>query len=368
MKKFFVIFVVFCVCIFSLNAIDFGGLLTSNTEITNVDKSSFNLAQTTDAIFNLRIPFTNSGRSYFVAEAMYRNEMYHGSAHNYLDLPLFKANFLLDNITGNLNVSFGRYYLQDITGKIFSQSTDGVSLLYSSDVITSAVYAGYTGLINGNITDMVNPSDYKLDMDSVYNLSLPYVVVSTGLELPYLYMNQTLGFDFWSFIGTNDLDSTKIYVTLDFKGPIIASLFHTTSASILFDNSKANSVTGFLGSFNLNWFLSNLNTVLSAKINYASKDFTPVTANNFLVNGRYLNNMFATGIEASFKPKNNIYVLGDVLAVFKGDTADYYGTQLSGKVVWQVLSDVQLATFATWLNSNEDVAVTNFTVKAIMSF
>ena len=258
--------------------------------------------------------------------------------------------------------------MRDLHGDIFSQSTDGVSFIYKSDIFASSVYAGYTGLINGKITDMVGSSEYEINGCDLYSLSLPYVVISSGVELPYLYMNQTLGLDFWGFIGTGILDSTKFYTTLDIRGPVSSSVFHTTSATVLFDNSNDATVAGFLGSFNLDWFLPYMNSVVSAKIKYASNNFTPVTESNFLINGSYLNNLFATGLEASFKPKSELYVLGDVLAVFKSNNFDYYGTQLSGKLILQVLSDVQLSAFATWFHSNIDVSVTNFTLKAVISF
>ena len=368
MKKFAVLFAaVFTICV-SLNAIDFGGLVSRNSESTKVNNDSFNLAQTTDAVFNIRVPFADNGRSYFAAETMYRNESFQGKINNYIDLPLFKVNFLLDEFAENLNVSLGRYYLRDLTGDIFSQSTDGVSFIYKSDIFASSVYAGYTGLINGKITDMVGSSEYEINGCELYSLSLPYVVISSGVELPYLYMNQTLGLDFWGFIGTGILDSTKFYTTLDIRGPVSSSVFHTTSATVLFDNSNDATVAGFLGSFNLDWFLPYMNSVVSAKIKYASNNFTPVTESNFLINGSYLNNLFATGLEASFKPKSELYVLGDVLAVFKSNNFDYYGTQLSGKLILQVLSDVQLSAFATWFHSNIDVSVTNFTLKAVISF
>lgn len=369
MKKLFLCFIILVSVFVRVGAVDFGGLLASDTEFTKIGDESFAVAETADAILNLRVPFSKDGRSYMVAEGMYRFEVVQDDLSHILDMPLLKVNFALDSAAGVLNVSAGRYGIQDITGKIFLQPTDGLSFVYSSDSVVSSVYAGYTGLINSKTTDMVEVPSFEPAGNDLYVLSLPYLVFSGGVELPYLAFNQTLLFDLWGFVGTQGLGKNSVYTSLAASGPLAGTLFHTTGASFLVDITDAKTTFGFLADFNLVWNLPSIRSNVLASFVYASKNFNSITSQSPFVTGVHWNNLMTAGLCFSVVPVSSVYVGAETMVLFDVDEFGYKGTQFSGKAKWQILSDVHIAGVASYFMASENVdSVASFTIEAAISF
>ena len=136
-------------------AIDFGGLISSDSSFDKQGSDDFVFTEKLDSSAYIKIPFSKDGKISLASEFLYRFQYSDSKINHYLDLPLFKLNFSGDVGTGVLDIYAGRYSVSDSTAKIFNQTSDGMFVSYSTAPFVTSFYIGYTGLVNRYLVSMV---------------------------------------------------------------------------------------------------------------------------------------------------------------------------------------------------------------------
>lgn len=354
MKKLVKTFLAFA-CTLSLSsafAFDFGFLLDNNSTFkTNSDKKMY-LLQKDSASAWVKVPFGQNVNNYFVAEGLYKFELNQDAKtiNNYLDFNLLKVSFLNQFDNGSLKVDLGRYLISDATGIIFAQKSDGAFVKYSNSVVELSAYAGYTGLLNGNVVSMINSEDFEgCDSSKLYSFAEKNVVAILTASFPYAFADQTVSVQGTGSFKVDGNSYNRIYATVGMNGPVSGNLFYNVSGTVamISYNGQDFKVSPLVkGDVTYYW------PVASVGVNavWAGKDFagiTSQTALNSMEEPEY-SDLLKAGIAAKVKPVDNLVVSvsGDV--AFDG-TKDYElkGVQYLIGADYQIVSDVSVG--ASWV-------------------
>ena len=212
----------------------------------------------------LSVPFNNDGSVYMKAEGMYKYDAYLYFTNpvtfvdsQIADIDLLKFAGEFKNDDGNISFSAGRFSISDLTSTIFAQNCDGVFVKYANLSVEVNGYAGYTGLINGNVVSMINSPDLSFNKTQVYSLSPMYVPVNATVSFPALFANQTLSVQAAAFFDLNGTSYNRYYGTLSLTGPFTTSVYYSAFATAGFSTFKsASPELSFLGNAALTIFPS----------------------------------------------------------------------------------------------------------------
>ena len=206
------IFITACI-LGSVFAVDYGGLVTSDSALKQNGTSDVVFAEQIDASAYLKVPFNQDGSTVLSTEFVYRFQYEKPQANSFINLSLLKINHTQDVSEGQMNIAAGRYTMADGTGKIFNQTSDGLFGSYQTSTMMASMYFGYTGLVNSFFTSMNvagitgEYTGFKSDM---YTSSLPYLVMGVEFALPNFFSQQNVSVGSWNFIGTQKLKSNKL--------------------------------------------------------------------------------------------------------------------------------------------------------------
>lgn len=253
MKKIFSLIITTVLVLLPLSAFEWGGLLSESfkgnaTELkTNND---LNFKQSNGVVLWANLPFINNSNWYLATQGSYKytysyNGFFkNGSFSQIADLDLLKLNGSM--LFGDLGVSVaaGRYIVMDSTTKIFVQNCDGLTLKISKPFYNLGVYAGYTGLLNGNTVAFIDKDgNVESNQGDFYTSTHPYIPVLLSLEYPSLFLNQAFGLQLNGFIDLGTDSYNRFYATANLKGPIYGPFYYNLISSFGFDDFK--SVTNF---------------------------------------------------------------------------------------------------------------------------
>lgn len=347
MKKIIAIFIFFVVVHFAFTA-EFGGILGSNTSFAKAEQEDFTWTERADLALNAKIPFTASGNIYLAMEGVYRGIFSAEDIVHAVNLPLLKFNYSSYMANGFVDISVGRFFVSDITGKVLSQTSDGISAGYNTDSLVFSMYAGYTGLVNSKFVQMNAMESYDVKETPVYNLSLPYVLLGGTFTMPYLFMNQNISLDVWGAVGLQGLKRNNIYTSGAISGPIYKNLYYTLmgGASFVTENGGDFDIGG-LAILKFDYFFNLLNMVVSIQGNMASENFQPITSTSCV--GEYMmNNILSAGAFFSMHPLKNMLLSLRGDGIFQMGDMQYQGIQVAGEFKWQLFSDVLLGITASY--------------------
>lgn len=352
-------------------AIDFGGLINSNSSFDKSGSGDFVFTEKLDSSAYIKIPFSKDGKISLATEFLYRFQYYDSNMNHYIDLPLFKFNYSGDVGTGVLDIAAGRFVMTDSTSKIFNQTSDGMFVSYSTVPFVASFYTGYTGLVNSYFVNMnkTGIKEYSGFTSDYYTSSLPYFALAANVSIPNLVVGQNLGLGFWGFIGLQGLKSSKYYGTVTLNGPIVGNLYYTADgifgAITHEDTTKMSGFTSAKLSYYFNW----LGLSANAGLSYASKDFETVTATSGLAMGAGWNNMLVPTMSVSILPLPNLYVGAETNIPLIGEKMEYSGVEITGMVNYQLFSDVSLGFSASHFAAKEDAAKqTKLSIRASVGF
>ena len=344
MKKKYALLLVFLLASFTY-AFEWGGVLSDDTKL-NTNLHSLDFHQSNNVSIWANIPFNNSGTVYLSSQ---------GSAKYYWDIskeenkftPILNLDLLKFTIIGNFGASgstfaMGRFNLSDLTGKVFSQASDGMLLELSFPVFNLGFYAGFTGLLN-------TAEVYMLDSKSfVYSKAPSFVPVCLTYTLPSLFLNQQFAVQTMSFIDLAHPGYTRNYATLSLKGPI--SGFLSYSLNSCFGSEKFSNITN-LSDFTIS-FVPNQTISLSVNATYASGKlfflspfvgFTSHTAYNSIyspeLSGVLLPSLSMQYFSQSFCTLLNIGGVFDMPA----KNITFKGIDGSVTILFNIYSDLQLS-------------------------
>lgn len=330
-------------------AFTWNGVVDNTSKLSsNDDFSALTLEQSNGVHLSINAPFNTTGTLKFVAEGSFKYKLTSNFDAKTSDLKMI-ANCDLFKFSGKWNIGkgivaldLGRFMISDISGNVFAQKSDGLSLSYDALKFRVGAYAGYTGLQNRlDLTMLNNPQDDA----NFYALTAGYVPVMVNLTYKTLFETQTLGIQGEAFIPVANIeDKTKYaYGTLMLNGPIGVIGAYTLKGTVGLSDFKNLMIDGGL---DFNFYIAN-KAIMVAGGEFVSfeKDslhyFTPITTRTITTDP-----FFAGGIlpKVSF-----IYAQSNVLTsvtgkgvIQMGDETKFHGVDVTASLICNVFSDLQV--------------------------
>ena len=330
-------------------AFTWNGVVDNTSKLSsNDDFSALSLEQSNGVHLSINAPFNTTGTLKFVAEGSFKYKLTSNFDAKTSDLKMI-ANCDLFKFAGKWNVGkgivaldLGRFMISDISGNVFAQKSDGLSLSYDALKFRVGAYAGYTGLQNRlDLTMLNNPQDDA----NFYALTAGYVPVMVNFTYKTLFETQTLGIQGEAFIPVANIeDKTKYaYGTLMLNGPIGVIGAYTLKGTVGLSDFKNLMIDGGL---DFNFYIAN-KAIMVAGGEFVSfeKDslhyFTPITTRTITTDP-----FFAGGIlpKISF-----IYAQSNVLTsvtgkgvIQMGDETKFHGVDVTASLICNVFSDLQV--------------------------
>ncbi len=359
-------------------ALTWNGVIDNNTYLTsNKDFSLISLQQQNGVHLSLNAPFNTSGTLKFVAEGSFKYKLSTSfpqttNAFNLIadcDLLKFSGKWTIGK--GIVAVDIGRFMISDISGYVFTQKSDGLSLSYDALKFKAGVYAGYTGLQNRLNVSMLNNS---ADAVNLYGLTAGYVPVMLNFTYKTLFETNTIGLQGEVFLPVNTEDKTKyFYGTLMMNGPIGVLGAYTLKGTVGLGDFKNLMADAGL---DLNFYIANTAiAVVGGEFVSFEKDslhkFVSITNRTISTDP-----LFAGGV----LPKVSlIYAKGNILAsvtgkgvIAMGNETKFHGIDAAASFVCNVFSDLQigcdLTAFIGIDNDVKDSSNYSATIKASLAF
>lgn len=226
MKKILTCFVaVFCLVSAGF-AVSWSGVLDNNTELNeNHDFSAGNLIQSNGIYLSINAPLSNDGSLKFSAEALYKYKLtsdFKAKTNvfmNILDVDLFKLSGKWNVSDGVVALDAGRFFMSDMSGSVFAQSSDGLYFSYDSIKLKAGAYAGYTGLLN-SLNVSMNGVGEQTNRE-FYRLCPGYVPLAAEVSYKALFETNTIGLQGEYFLPVDkEKNPDKFFGTLSLNGSI----------------------------------------------------------------------------------------------------------------------------------------------------
>lgn len=223
MKKILVTLVLIAGITTSLFSFEWGGHFNNTTRASTTDFEAVNLNQSNSLSISFSGALTKDKSLRFVTEGLYKYNLgipvTDTSFVNIIDLPLLKIAGSWGGPGSFLQLNLGRFGFSDKTGQVFSQTSDGINVSYSSYEWIVGMYAGYTGLLNRFNVSMIDNQFVKNNTDQLYDLSYGYV----PLMVDFTFTNigdSSLGMQLQYYLDATENRNDKAYVNLTSSGPI----------------------------------------------------------------------------------------------------------------------------------------------------
>lgn len=334
MKKVVVIIAVILM-VLPLAAYDFGGSLdvSGGAAIS----SSTSISPSAKVTGWVKVPFAGGS---FSTEAYYKlnasiRENTDPSFNNTVDLSLFKVTYALP--VGSLNV--GRYSFSDVTGSVFSMTSDGANFSMNTGLLKISAYAGYSGLLNAKTSGIDAPWTY--DSAKIYELGSKYALFQAGVTAPNFFGGTTFAGEAIGAVNLNgDAASgvsdgySRFYGTLSASGAITTSIYYSGSVTGSYLTTTANNL-GVFARGNVVCYLPVMSMSITGKFAWGSDYFQGISYNPCA--GGMLN----AGASLTLKPLGNLLCLASA-DVYCGTAGGFEPSSASWNVLakWQAVSDV----------------------------
>ena len=357
MKK-SVLAAVFAVLLFApLCAFDWGGKLNNTTKYQGNKFDSFFWYESAGAHLWFTSPI--GSKLYFGTDASYefRYDQKGGTAKHIVDINLFKLGGTFHpKQKDTFEFGAGRFSVNDATGIIFNQTSDGIYAKYSWPVCAVTLYGGTTRLLNSHdvvILRRFSDTTVKFeDASFVYVLGPSYIPLGLSLYFPSVFLNQDITLEQWGFIDYSGDGYNRFYTTLMFSGPVLNNLFYAASTTFSTVNTASFS--------NLSKLTLSFYPVEKASVGfsgvYASgghgaispfRGFTSQTAvlasETAGFNTEYESKLKAE-ISGAYTFLSRVYVGASAAVVFAcPDAFSYNGFQWRIDAIWNIFHDLQLS-------------------------
>jgi hypothetical protein len=335
-------------------AADGGASADSQSKFYGQKFDALSLEQSEKASAWVAVPFTKD--IVFDVRGYYRysytaqlSDMQSGVNNHRLDLTRAALAWRIPlDTTKNVNITAGRFYADDLTSCIFSQTSDGLRIAYSMPAFSCSAYGGYTGLVNAK-SYTVQGLSYDIKADQPYQLNAKYIAAGLKLQAPSLINNQTFGAEFSGFFNVDTTENTdglsRAYGTLAADGPVVSKVYYSLSSSLgILYGGSGDPVFGNLSKASVTWYPGFLSSSVSASGVYATDKFMPFTFTGISINDAFsYSNVLKTGLALSIKPAEKISCTADgyVFFVSKADNSALAASAVqwtaSGK--WKITSD-----------------------------
>ena len=343
-----------------LCAFDWGGKLNSTTKYQG-DKFN-SLFWYESAGVHLWFTSPIGSKLYFGTDASYefRYDQKGGTVKNIVDINLFKLSGTFHpNQKDTFEFGAGRFSVNDATGIIFNQTSDGIYAKYSWPVCSVSLYGGTTRLLNSHdvvILRRFSDTTVKSEHASfVYVLGPSYIPLGLSLYFPSLFLNQDITLEQWGFIDYSGDGYNRFYTTLMFSGPVLNNLFYAASTTLSMANTASFSNLSNLSKLTLSFYPAEKASIGFSGV-YASGDHgavspfrgftsqTAVSASETAGFGTEYESKLKTEISGTYTFLSRVYVGASAAAVFAcPNTFSYNGFQWRIDAIWNIFHDLQLS-------------------------
>ena len=343
-----------------LCAFDWGGKLNSTTKYQG-DKFN-SLFWYESAGVHLWFTSPIGSKLYFGTDASYefRYDQKGGTVKNIVDINLFKLSGTFHpNQKDTFEFGAGRFSVNDATGIIFNQTSDGIYAKYSWPVCSVSLYGGTTRLLNSHdvvILRRFSDTTVKSEHASfVYVLGPSYIPLGLSLYFPSLFLNQDITLEQWGFIDYSGDGYNRFYTTLMFSGPVLNNLFYAASTTLSMANTASFPNLSNLSKLTLSFYPAEKASIGFSGV-YASGDHgavspfrgftsqTAVSASETAGFGTEYESKLKTEISGTYTFLSRVYVGASAAAVFAcPNTFSYNGFQWRIDAIWNIFHDLQLS-------------------------
>lgn len=371
-------FISTALCALSLSsafALDYGFLIDNDTTFKTNSAKNMYLLQKDSASAWIKVPFGQNPNNYFAGEGIYKFEYNADSKQfkHFLDINLLKFVITKQFDNGSLQADLGRFFVVDASGLVFTQNCDGAFVKYSNSIADLSVYAGYTGLLNGNTVMMINsPSFIGNDPQKLYDISDRNAVAMITGSFPALFADQTLTVQALGSFRTDAITYNRIYATVGLAGPVTESFYYNVIGTVSFVSFNGNAMTvSPLIKADLIYYLPSAS--VGASVVYAGNDFTGLTSQQALDSNSEpeYKDLLKAGLFATVKPLENLLFKVSADVAFDGSkNMELKGIQYKLAADYQIVSDVMVgASWSQYIDVNKsDADAMAVSVKAKIAF
>lgn len=338
----------------SIFAFEWGGLITDGTKATSTDLAKENtfLQHSDDIALWYNTPVISDGSAYFAGQASFKNYVdldmdFNDTVTRIINIDLLKLAGKASAGPVVISTALGRYNVSDLTGRIFNQSCDGILIQTAFPAVEISLYGGFTGLQNALTTQMLGAGEPEVyDSKKSFVAAHKYAPLSFALQLPSVFVNQTLNLQTAAFLDLEKTDYDRYYVTLGMNGPIGGPVYYSLTATGSTVDFKDYSVYGNLS---LQTFISSVVTI-KAGAEYASgSQFGLVPFAGFTSCTAY-SSLFATELSGIILPSvdfiltaGNVYfgINGKLVLDYPEDDITLNGVSTGANFVWNIFSDLR---------------------------
>lgn len=357
MSKRLLLIFIFAITLSSAFAIDFGGKVNSTTRLQGPKFKELKWYESASIHGWLTAMLNQKYQLKFSTDVSYefRYNQADKTIRNILDVNLLKLSSQQTVGANRVELALGRFSVNDVTGVIFNQVSDGANVRFSSQMFTVNGYIGFTRLLNMHdiimLTDegdtTVPPSDSK----AIYVIGPAYLPIGLAITFPSLFLNQSVSVEGLTVIDVKN-SYNRFYGTLALTGPLYKNIFYKVSTTV---GSEGMENVSNLTKFNFVYY-----PVPEAQVGvnmfYASGNqkgvspFKGVTSmpailayGSSTVNTEY-DSKIKVGVNGSYTVASCVYLGADLGVVFEcPEKAKYNGFQWRFDVVWNIFHDLQLA-------------------------
>lgn len=343
-----------------LSALEWGGLVTESFKYgtKNFSSEANQFKQSNSVSLWMSGAVTSSGNVNFAAQS---------SGRYYLDFfnndVLFTPIFDLDllKLSGKTNIadgffsySAGRFGVSDLTGKVFSQTCDGLLLKYTRTSFEANAYVGFTGYLNAMNAAMLSKEHKVHSVDgSVYVMAHSYVPVCLSVEMPSLFLNQTFNAQLSGFFDLEETEYNRYYGTLALNGPIYGPLYYSLLTSFALENFDAfsNYTALSLQLYPISFFTVKLNAEYASGNQLIFKPFTTFTSNTAynISSSPELTGVIMPNVDLILTWESLYASLnGKVVLAYPEDEINFQGLNFTASMFFNIFSDLQLGLSAIY--------------------
>lgn len=352
MKKIVIVCAFIC-SLFSLSAYEWGGLFSEYFKVNFTGKTIEDpkFRQSNSASLWVSAPIADE-KLFFSGQTTYKYNFDFGSNNLFFsvfDFDLIKFSSQIEFRQSVATINFGRFYMQDNTGAVFSQKVDAVSLITNFPNCKMTLFLGYTGLLNSINDVMLGQNRIAHVQNGMFYLPAhKYLPVIFSLNFPSIFLNQQFDFETDVFFDLEQENFTRMYATIGFSGPISSFMFYKMSST--FGTENFNKFTNY-SSLKTNFILSD-SLLLNVNLEYAS--------GNQLFFSKFTGFTSRTAYNSSLYPELSGVILPSVDLVFS--FMDYYsafsvktvfdypeiqinfkGVEVCGNLLLNIFSDLQIS-------------------------
>lgn len=368
----------FFICTANLSAFSWGGVIDNNSRFAaNNDLSQKSLIQTNDLFLSFSSMLGKSGTMKIAGEGLFKSTYaavltpdFDGTDLQVADCDLLKFSGNWSVGSGAVSLNLGRFQMSDITGSVFAQTSDGLSLAYNGLSAKAGLYAGYTGLLNRLNVSMV---DNEADDAKIYALCPAYIPVLVDLAYKTLFETSTIGLQADAFIPKDSKKNTmKLYGTLYLTGPLSTAGTYSLMGTLESEKFKTFMLDA---KADFNFYLGT-SAVTNLGVEYASGEngpfhsFTTITARS-LYNGTNTAGLIIPKLSVMYA-KNTFFasITEKCVITMPEKKAKLDGFDTSVSLLFNILSDVQMGVDGGAYICLENKESSNYflTIKASLAF